>query len=399
MGCKRVCWCFGASHVQASSHRRQALRSSSACVHVWAASKRLACLTVNRCISLQGLRACAFCCMRAGLQQVAHQVQCAVLISVYIHIYIYSAGTNVQETIPQHDYRLEAAALSARRFGEVSCRDYREAVLRAMPHSWTRLADTRVRAAHFARHREARGAAKLQLADGSAAAARGGGGRRARRRRGAAAAVVSKAFGGDGANGATGADVSGAGGAKGAQHKKANVLVAHSEQGLDVVNLYSGAELPEHRGVGYLVPAATSVRLISSCLHFEWKHTLQFSFAAHATALVTPHSSACQITHVMCTIDILRHAYTSVVQASRFANSGLRHTAFTLTSTATASWTMRSPSRTLHTRTPATTRTTRCAPATRTCTLATRPTHRFSTARSAARAARTRPRYSMQSMR
>ena len=37
-------------------------------------------------------------------------------------------------TIPQHNHRLEAEHLAARQYGEASCRDFRESVLAAMPH-------------------------------------------------------------------------------------------------------------------------------------------------------------------------------------------------------------------------------------------------------------------------
>ena len=37
---------------------------------------------------------------------------------------------------PQHDYRLDAASLDGRRYGEASCRQYRESILHALPHSY-----------------------------------------------------------------------------------------------------------------------------------------------------------------------------------------------------------------------------------------------------------------------
>ena len=122
---------------------------------------------------------------------------------------------DVQETIPQHNYRLTAAALSQPRFGEVACRDYRESVLRELPHLWTQRTDTHMHAAHFAKHREARGAKKAELAHGSTGDAAGGG-----------------------AGGTPGAGEK-QGDAKRA-HRASNVLVAHTQEGLDVVNLFTG---------------------------------------------------------------------------------------------------------------------------------------------------------------
>lgn len=39
-----------------------------------------------------------------------------------------------EQVIPQHNYRLEAAALEGHHYGEAACRDFRESVLRALPH-------------------------------------------------------------------------------------------------------------------------------------------------------------------------------------------------------------------------------------------------------------------------
>ena len=39
-----------------------------------------------------------------------------------------------EQVVPQHNYRLNAAALEGRHYGEESCRDHRQAVLAAMPH-------------------------------------------------------------------------------------------------------------------------------------------------------------------------------------------------------------------------------------------------------------------------
>jgi hypothetical protein len=41
-----------------------------------------------------------------------------------------------EQLLPQHNYKLDASALSARHFGEAECREFREAVLDVMPHRW-----------------------------------------------------------------------------------------------------------------------------------------------------------------------------------------------------------------------------------------------------------------------
>lgn len=55
--------------------------------------------------------------------------------------------------LPQHNYKLDANALSSRHFGEVECKEYRESVLGAMPHRWERREDTQFELAHFRKHR------------------------------------------------------------------------------------------------------------------------------------------------------------------------------------------------------------------------------------------------------
>jgi hypothetical protein len=133
-------------------------------------------------------------------------------------------STSMQGTIPQHNYRLEAVSLAERRFGEVSCREYRESILRVLPHSWTQLADTRLQAAHFARRRESRGASKAKLAEGTKAPP----------------VQVRLPFS-DTVDVAGGEMVAGASHATRHSKVKANALVAHSEQGLDIINLFTGA--------------------------------------------------------------------------------------------------------------------------------------------------------------
>lgn len=67
------------------------------------------------------------------------------------------------QTRPQMNYRLEAEALEGRHYGELSCRDYRDSILAALPHSWAALRDTSFEPAHFVKHKEGRGAQKHAL--------------------------------------------------------------------------------------------------------------------------------------------------------------------------------------------------------------------------------------------
>ncbi|KAJ4785577.1 tRNA uridine 5-carboxymethylaminomethyl modification enzyme MnmG [Rhynchospora pubera] len=55
--------------------------------------------------------------------------------------------------LPQHNYKLDAHALNSRRPGEFECRDFRESVLRVMPHHWDRREDTSFQLAHFKKHK------------------------------------------------------------------------------------------------------------------------------------------------------------------------------------------------------------------------------------------------------
>ena len=44
------------------------------------------------------------------------------------------AAELAEQLIPQHNYRLDAASLAGRHYGQASCREYRGSVLRSMPH-------------------------------------------------------------------------------------------------------------------------------------------------------------------------------------------------------------------------------------------------------------------------
>lgn len=127
----------------------------------------------------------------------------------------------MQETIPQHNYRLDAAALESKRFGEVSCRDYREAIIRNLPHAWGRLSDTYMHEAHFAKHRTARGSEGR----GGKPVSEAKKDRDAKRRM---KAREAEPVGPGGSGSVT------------AVHLPPNALVAHSEEGMTAVNLYTG---------------------------------------------------------------------------------------------------------------------------------------------------------------
>ena len=116
-----------------------------------------------------------------------------------------------EELQPQHSFRLDAERLAGRHYGEMACRDFREGVLRALPHIWSGPADTRLEEAAFSRHREGVGAQRAQLAARGAAAARGGGG-------GGGAALPRNR----------------------SAAAESNAIVAHLERGIEVVHLFTG---------------------------------------------------------------------------------------------------------------------------------------------------------------
>eukprot|EP00958_Prasinococcus_capsulatus_P009172 scaffold897_cov402-Prasinococcus_capsulatus_cf.AAC.57 len=60
------------------------------------------------------------------------------------------------QLIPQHNYRLDAASLEGQRVGEVSCRDYAESMMHALPHQWSSRGDTRFELLHFKKHKHHR---------------------------------------------------------------------------------------------------------------------------------------------------------------------------------------------------------------------------------------------------
>ncbi|XXG66076.1 hypothetical protein AAC387_Pa05g3625 [Persea americana] len=62
-------------------------------------------------------------------------------------------SSDASQLIPQHNYKLDAHALSTRHPGEFECREFRESILGVMPHHWDRREDTLFKLAHFRRHK------------------------------------------------------------------------------------------------------------------------------------------------------------------------------------------------------------------------------------------------------
>ncbi|BDA41145.1 hypothetical protein COCOBI_01-8000 [Coccomyxa sp. Obi] len=148
-----------------------------------------------------------------------------------------------EELMPALDFRMDAAALEARHFGEVACRDFRESVLAVLPHRWSRRSDTRLQLAHFVHHRPHGGDRKRRLADGRDPASPAKP-RRPHRPAGSRADVhhsnpVAKALGKVAEQAARG----GVAAQRSAASAAPNVLVAHLEEGIEAVHLYSGRTL------------------------------------------------------------------------------------------------------------------------------------------------------------
>lgn len=80
------------------------------------------------------------CCTTDLISSLAHTLR----VLLYLHTlnsrcpqgqdFHRDAAQLAEQVIPQHNYRLDAAALAGRHYGQVSCRDFRTSVLRSMPH-------------------------------------------------------------------------------------------------------------------------------------------------------------------------------------------------------------------------------------------------------------------------
>ena len=172
-----------------------------------------------------------------------------------------------EQLVPQHNYRLDANSISGHHYGEVACRDFRESVVMSgLPHQWREREDTRLQLAHFRHHRPAKGVRAKKVGSGLG----GGGGRGGRggvkgaehatnplaRVLGHTAHAVgkgTKVVGGGNGMPVTAGD--GAGGGVNVAHPHMlpahvararlapNVIVAHQEEGIEVLHLYSGRTL------------------------------------------------------------------------------------------------------------------------------------------------------------
>lgn len=135
----------------------------------------------------------------------------------------------------QHAYRLDERSLAAHEpYHAASCRAFRESVLRATPHAWARRADTTLELAHFGRARRGRTSGAHRAHAG--------------RERGASVGAAAVGVAGD-ALGVTKRDShrhavsAGAVSAAAARHHADNALVAHLEEGIEALNLYTGEPL------------------------------------------------------------------------------------------------------------------------------------------------------------
>lgn len=143
-------------------------------------------------------------------------------------------------TVPQHNHRLDAEHLGGRHHGEASCRDFKESVLAAMPHSWEHRHDTSLEAAHFSRHRSSTGAKKQYLSSSGPtprASPQQAGGSKPKE-------VAEHHRGIDKSNPVTAALGKATAVMTGTQTEslgaEPNVFVAHLRDGLEVVSLHTG---------------------------------------------------------------------------------------------------------------------------------------------------------------
>ncbi|CAI5957966.1 unnamed protein product [Closterium sp. NIES-64] len=164
-----------------------------------------------------------------------------------------------QQLLPQHNYKLDASSLSSRHFGEMECREFRESILKHLPHRWDHRHDTRFELASIHRHRRrmhkrlpgsGRHGAPHHAAHPHGTPPRLLAGRD--HERNVFARAVGKA-------------VDAAGSTKKAKHAQHhvhgnasahhwwahNAVIAHLEEGIEVIHLYSGRTickllLPDH---------------------------------------------------------------------------------------------------------------------------------------------------------
>lgn len=170
-------------------------------------------------------------------------------------------GDMQDQLVQQHGFHMAAEGTEARHYGEASCREYRSSLLAALPHSWDSPRDTRLVPMHFSKQKEGAGAQKQGLsklgalhsnkgagANGTPAPVHGGAvddanagvqGKTGGRQRaggppskgGAVGQVVSAVVKGATRGGAA---------SRQALQLPPNVVVAHLEEGIEVIHLFSG---------------------------------------------------------------------------------------------------------------------------------------------------------------
>ena len=135
---------------------------------------------------------------------------------------------------PQHDHKLDAAAREAsegRHFGEAACREFRESVAAsAMPHRWTGREDTRLALARFEHHKRAAKRRSTSPERSVKAETPETTTRKTRKTpsRDVASGEDAESFFTD---------------VKNSDHLRPNAIVAHQEEGIEVVHLFGGRTL------------------------------------------------------------------------------------------------------------------------------------------------------------
>ena len=165
------------------------------------------------------------------------------------------ASLNLQ---PQHNYKLTAEAVERKEFSELSCRDFRESVIRTLPHKWDRREDSFLKLAHFDRHRRSKTQGGGREITPHSAGAVGGGADAGRPHGVDHSSVVARAMNDllGFAHAGGGKAPSNAGGegeeeaaathpTRRRRHHAAppNVFVAHLAEGIEAIHLYTGRSI------------------------------------------------------------------------------------------------------------------------------------------------------------
>jgi hypothetical protein len=131
------------------------------------------------------------------------------------------AGLQESTVTTQHSLHAAAQLQDGVHYGEASCREYREAVLASLPHNWHSERDTRMHLAHFHRHRAHTGAQKEQISTLGIQR------QQVNKNNPPAPAGTFKAATQQRASSAS-------------HYAPPNVIVAHMEEGIEAVHLFSG---------------------------------------------------------------------------------------------------------------------------------------------------------------